>query len=94
MTVPIVPGNPQPEEPTRWQEIGPPMYEPYVPPAQPVTRQPQSYQPSETQATVKKAAVGTVTVIVTLVGLFCVLPLLLCFGMAACGALLPTPSTP
>jgi hypothetical protein len=85
MTVPIVPG-PDPDQP---------QYLPPVSPPPPVYQQPyapQGYQPSGTHDVVKKSAIGTVTVIATLVGLFCVLPMLPCFGMAACGALLP--STP
>ena len=81
--MPIVPGNQPPEEPTSWRGIGPPMYEPYVPPRP----APGPAAPQPTQDTVKKAAVGTVTVIAVLVGLFCVLPLLACFGLSAIGAI-------
>lgn len=82
MTVPIVPGKP--EEPAGQDRL---MFEPYKPPQKAAPA--PAPQPSETQATVKKAAVGTVTVIVTLVAVFCVLPLLVCFGLSAIGAVLP-----
>lgn len=79
VTVPIVPG-PQPDEP-KWQDLTPPLYEPYRPPQQPIPAPP----PTDTQATVKKAAVGTVTVIAVLVGIFCVLPVVACFVFGIIG---------
>ena len=94
---PIVPGPPQPDEPTSWQQPvsgPPPQYyqQPvYYPPPQ---HAPGSLPPGGGTEVAKKAAIGTVTVIVTLVGLFCVLPMLVCFGMAACGAILPSSPAP
>jgi hypothetical protein len=73
-TPPIVPG-PSPDEPI-----------PYVPPPQ------QQYAPLQAPGdanVVRKTAIGTVTVIVTLVAVFCGLPVLMCGGMALFGAVLP-----
>jgi len=44
-------------------------------------------QPQQPDQTVKKTAVGTVTVIAVLVGLFCVLPMILCGLFAAFGSM-------
>jgi len=74
MTVPIVPG-PTPEEPTEWQ--------------QPQQHQPQPIyyaRPSDPVEVVKKSAIGTVTVIVTLVALCCVLPMVLCVVLSVLGS--------
>lgn len=84
MTVPINPGKP---------EDGPQMFEPYHPPPQ-VQRTRPIGQPGGPGDTAKKAAIGTVTVIVVLVGLFCVLPILICSGMALFGAVLPGTGAP
>ena len=69
MSVPITPGNPEPEPQ--------PVY--MAPPPQ--------YAPTPADQTVKKAAVGTVTVIAVLVGLFCVLPMIACGVFAALGSM-------
>ena len=42
----------------------------------------------------KKVAVGTIVVVVTLVILFCVLPLVLCFGLGFLGMVMDPGSTP
>jgi hypothetical protein len=43
-------------------------------------------QPDYSQ-TAKKASVGTITVIAVLVGLFCVLPVLVCGGLTIIGSI-------
>lgn len=51
---------------------------------------PQRYAPLQAPgdaAVVRKTALGTVTVIITLIAVFCGVPLLLCAGMALLGAL-------
>lgn len=70
------------------------MFEPYRPPTAPVQRTRPVGQPGGPGDTAKKAAVGTVAVIATLVGLLCVLPTLICLGFAACGAVLPSTPAP
>lgn len=67
---PIVPGLP-PEEP----QYQPPMY-----PPQPVP----VYQVQQRSDVVGKSVIGTITVVVTLVLILCILPMFLC---VACGTL-------
>lgn len=62
------------------------MFEPYRPPTQPQRTRPAG-QPGGPQETAKKAAVGTVTVIAVLIGLFCVAPTVLCLVMGLLGQL-------
>jgi hypothetical protein len=79
---PIVPGPGEPDQPPTA----------YIPPPQPL---PVYYpQPPQPPWNPGRAAGNTVVVVLTLVGVFCGLPLVVCLLMAACGALLPTPSSP
>lgn len=81
---PIVPGPGEPEPLPVWpehQEVPPPQY----PPPQPIpVYQPQSAPPPWNPG---RAAGNTVVVILTLVGIFCVLPLLACLIMGTLGNL-------
>jgi hypothetical protein len=81
---PIVPG---PDEPT-WQQ------QPYSPPPQPGPPYPppqviyhQQLPPPKGGDVVGKTALGTITVIAILIAMFCILPLVLCFGFGMIGML-------
>lgn len=96
---PIVPGPP-PDEPQWHQEqptyqppASPPPYQqgPYPPPPAQYPPPPQVVyyqpQPAPKSDTVGKVTVGTITVVGVLILIFCVLPLVLCFGFGMLGTL-------
>lgn len=92
---PIVPGNPQPDpdQPQQWQSVYPqPPTAPEPQPVYYVPAPPNVPQPSTIASVVNKSAIGTITVIVTLFAVFCLLPMALCVGCGALGAMTSPPN--
>lgn len=75
---PIVPGAPQPPPPAQYPQSAPPAG--YYPPPQPAQPQQAPWNPG-------RAAGNTVVVLVTLLIVFCGLPMALCFGLNIIGTL-------
>lgn len=69
---PIVPGRPDEPSPQQW-------------PAQPP---PVQYVPAPQSDVVGRSVVGTITVVVTLVLIFCILPMFLCVGCGTIGQIM------